>query len=256
MTPIVEEQLESYARNTRQAYNGQWGRFMAWLALEGRPTSLPVAPEHIREYLRVKFDQGCSVATLGQACKAIDCYHYSADLPKPSHSPLIKKTLQNLRRKRRTTPRQAHPLTDQDLQAIIDSATLPRPYGRGRMETKERARRRGRVDIALIRTMRDAQLRRGEAEVLKWTDITRLAGGAGLLADSLLQDGPERRRGRAVPLSRHHEGPGPRQAVPGRPGVCLWAVRSSDIAAHQGGLPGCRTQGQLLRTFRPGRHDG
>lgn len=182
MTPIAEESMESYARNTRRAYAGQWARFLGWLEAEGQITALPIHPDAIRQYLRHKADQGVSPASLGQICKAIDCYHYNADLPKPCSTPAVKKTLQTLRRQARHAPRQAHPLTDDHLQAIIRTATKQRPFGPGKMETKTRARRRGLVDIALIRTMRDAQLRRSEAEALKWSHITQLKGRDGLLA--------------------------------------------------------------------------
>ena len=179
---LADEQMESYAHNTRKAYAGQWSRFLAWLEAEGQITALPIAADVIRTYLHHKADKGYSPGSLGQICKAIDCYHYQAELAKPCSTPAVKKTLKHLRRKARHAPRQAYPLTDEHLQAIIATATKPRPFGPTKMETKPRARRRGLLDIALIRTMRDAQLRRSEAEALKWADITRLSHGAGLLA--------------------------------------------------------------------------
>lgn len=190
MNTIIEEAMEGYSRNTQLAYAGQWSRFVEWLEDNGQVTALPIAPDQIRKYLRFQSEQGKSAATLGQICKAIDAYHAGADLPKPSSIPSVKKTLRELRRQSRTTPSQAHPLTDENLQQIIRTATKPRPFGSGRVETKERALRRGLVDIALIRTMRDAQLRRGEAEMLKWSDIKRIPEGAGLLAISFSKTDP------------------------------------------------------------------
>ena len=181
MTAIAEEPMESYARNTRRAYAGQWAQFLGWLEADGRPTSLPIDPELIQQYLRHKTAMGRSVNTLGQICKAIDCYHDNTNLPKPCSIPAVKKTLKILRRQARHAPRQAHPLTVEHLQAIVTTATRRRPFGPGKMETEKRARRRGLVDVALIRTMRDAQLRRGEVEALKWSDIETQDHGAGLL---------------------------------------------------------------------------
>jgi len=180
--PFTDEIMEGLSRNTREAYSRQWLRFVGWLERRVKPTSLPVDGTHIREYLREVADAGKAASTLMQICKAIDCFHTEADLPKPCSAPSVKKALKSLRLKVRNAPRQAHPLTEEDLQAIIRTATNPRPWGPNKMETKEHARRRGAVDIALIRTMRDAQLRRSEAEVLKWSDLTWLIGGDGLLS--------------------------------------------------------------------------
>ena len=69
------------------------------------------------------------------------------------------------------TPRQAAALTARALEAIRATAHLRRTGPGGRTEGARTARRRGRVDVALVSVMRDAMLRRGEAAALTWADV-------------------------------------------------------------------------------------
>ena len=64
--------------------------------------------------------------------------------------------------------------------AIRAVACDPRSLG-GRHESDEVARKRGLLDIAIISTMRDALLRRGEAAQLRWKDIQFCEDGTGRL---------------------------------------------------------------------------
>ena len=70
-------------------------------------------------------------------------------------------------------PLQATPLTSDVAAAIRATATRPRPFQTGRMESESTAERRGLVDIALVAVMRDALLRRPEAADLVWEDVGR-----------------------------------------------------------------------------------
>ena len=77
--------------------------------------------------------------------------------------------------------RQAKGITKDDLNAIMESACIPRLWNDGRTESAEAAERRGRVDIALISTMRDALLRVSETAALTWEDIEEWDDGSGRL---------------------------------------------------------------------------
>ena len=76
------------------------------------------------------------------------------------------------------TPRQAAALTARALEAIRATAHLRRTGPGGRTEGARTARRRGRVDVALISVMRDAMLRRSEAAALTWADVEFRSDGS------------------------------------------------------------------------------
>ena len=78
-------------------------------------------------------------------------------------------------------PLQATPLTSDVAAAIRATATRPRPFQTGRMESESTAERPGLVDIALVAVMRDALLRRPEAADPVWDDIERAPDGSGRL---------------------------------------------------------------------------
>ena len=99
----------------------------------------------------------------------------------------------------RTLEKQAEPLREEDLKAIVANAKLPRQLPSGCWETKEKAEQRGVLDIALACVMRDAGLRRGEAAALQWRDVTRMEDGTGRIRVRRSKDRP--RRGRSD--SRH-----------------------------------------------------
>ena len=75
---------------------------------------------------------------------------------------------------RRPRPRAAQDqdgLTADCLDAIRNTASIPRTGPTGRTESGKAAKRRASVDIALITTMREGMLRRSEAAALRWRDL-------------------------------------------------------------------------------------
>ena len=75
---------------------------------------------------------------------------------------------------RRPRPRAAQDqdgLTADCLNAIRNTASIPRTGPTGRTESGKTAKRRASVDIALITTMREGMLRRSEAAALRWRDL-------------------------------------------------------------------------------------
>ena len=118
---------------------------------------------------------GLSFASLAMDRKAISYFHRRAGLPAPTASEGVKMTLAGVRNRAaergRAEPRQARGLREAGLEAIIDTAHVPRVYPSGRTESPRAARWRGAVDIAIVSVMRDALLRRGEAANLRWADV-------------------------------------------------------------------------------------
>ena len=107
--------------------------------------------------------------------KAISYFHRHAGLPTPTASEGVKMTLAGVRNRAaergKAGPRQARGLREAGLEAIIDTAHVPRVYRSGRTESPRAARWRGAVDIAIVSVMRDALLRRGEAANMRWADV-------------------------------------------------------------------------------------
>ena len=166
--------LESQRPTTRKVYAGAWSRFQAWAHKEG-VTSLPADPVTVAAYLVHRDALGLSFSSLAMDRKAISFFHRRAGLPTPTVSEGVKMTLAGVRnrgaKRRRAEPRQARGLREAGLEAIIETAHMPRVYTSGRTESPQAARWRGKVDIAIVSVMKDALLRRGEAANLRWADV-------------------------------------------------------------------------------------
>ena len=120
-----------------------------------------------------------------QASAAITGAFEEAGLASPAAHAGVRRTLKGLRRQKPRAPRQATPLTEAVIAAIEATATKPRRGRGGRLESEAQARSRGELDIALIRVMRDALLRRSEAEALTWQDVSVEPDGSGRQALSM-----------------------------------------------------------------------
>lgn len=177
----AEEMMpDSYSPRTIASYSSAWKTFEEWMHDSGKPALLPVDPDDVAAYLKHLHKQGRKPATLHQVCSALRWLHHEQNLENPCSSNRFVRLFKAFR-KQAPKPRQAEPLTEEYFSRIRATATKPRPIGRGRYETEDRARRRGLLDIALIGVMRDAMLRRSEAAVLLRTDIIKQRDGGGVL---------------------------------------------------------------------------
>ena len=139
-----------------------------------------------------------------------------ANLEDPSH-PGVRRAMTGLYRMFGRPPLQATPLTSDVAAAIRATATRPRPFQTGRMESESTAERHGLVDIALVAVMRDALLRRlgggrpgvGGRRAGVRTEVVRLTVRE-------VEDRPGRRGAHALPEPADDGGPG--RDTPGRPG--------------------------------------
>ena len=100
-----------------------------------------------------------------------------------AQDPAIALAMRGLRRQRPQKPAQESGLTFEVSAKIEATACSPRKGdGRGHcMEAAKAAIRRGHVDIALVRTMRDGLMRRSEAAAFKWQDLSTESYGSGRL---------------------------------------------------------------------------
>ena len=198
--------------------------------------ALPARAETVAEYLTERAAAGAGASTLGMALAAIAAAHGAAGETDPTRSEGVRRTVAGLRREAAGgAQRQARPLTETALAAI--AASTP-PTARGRTE------------LALCRTMRDALLRRSEAAALIWADIEPAGDGSGRLTIRRAK-GDQEGRGEVVYIGTAAldaleairpggAGPGaPVFASPRGPGKALSEsaiARAIDRAARRAGL--------------------
>ena len=169
------------AENTLKNYRVQWRSFIVWAVGKG-VRALPTDPAQVAAYLAERIEEhGHKPATLRAAASAIAFVHRASGHDDPCTSPEVKRTLRSAARKAGKRQKQAKALTAEAMTAIQITACKRRRGRGGRVESRETARCRGNLDIALISLMRDAMLRVSEAAVLTWRDIAAEADGTGRL---------------------------------------------------------------------------
>ena len=225
----------SRSPNTRRNYQTAWRAWEDWARGCGYPP-LPARAETVAEYLTERAAAGAGASTLGMAIAAIAAAHGAAGETDPTRSEGVRRTVAGLRREAAGgAQRQARPLTETALAAI--AASTP-PTARGRTE------------LALCWTMRDALLRRSEAAALTWADIEPAGDGSGRLTIRRAK-GDQEGRGAVVYIGTAaldaleairpgDAGPGaPVFASPRGPGKALSEsaiARAIDRAARRAGL--------------------
>ena len=163
------------SRATIEAYTLRLDTYAAWAAATGRPwnhtlTLLAFLSGPASAHSDVWRQQ--LIAALRYACREAGTADFTRD-------PAIAQAMRGLRRERPQKPAQVTGLTCEVIAKIEATACAPRK-GRG-MESARAATRRGHVDIALVRTLRDGLLRRSEAAALQWKDLSTEADGSGRL---------------------------------------------------------------------------
>ena len=158
-----------------------WAYFEKWCAARGSE-SLPADPETVATFIFIQRFVGKAPNTLRGYASSIAAEHRSEghDSPCNDRVAMIIKGFVNRAKRAGQREKRAKPLTAADLEKIRDTACIPRKTDRG-LERPSNARRRGRVDIALISVMRDALLRRSEAAEVRWERIATEPDGSGRL---------------------------------------------------------------------------
>ena len=178
---VDEVAKESRAETTRYQQGQQWDFFVEWCKARGF-TSLPADPETVALFIYIQGISGKKPNTLRGYASSIAAEHRSAkhDSPCKDKVAMVIKGFVNRAKEAGQREKRAKPLTAEDLEKIRATACNQRKTDRG-WERSSNARRRGRVDIALISVMRDALLRRSEAAAVLWKHIATEPDGSGRL---------------------------------------------------------------------------
>ena len=165
------------AANTRRAYASALRKLDA--TLQGQELTDRTLAAYVGSLAR----EGLSPTSAATVIAAVKQRYEERDLQFPG-SKLTRDTLSGFRRQaaRQPAPRgQAQAVTLEDATAMLAAACKPRPRGRGGMESRRTAERRGIVDAAIVAVLFQAGLRRCEAAALVWADIEDAADGEGVL---------------------------------------------------------------------------
>ena len=154
----------SFSDNTRKMYASAWRSFEAWTQARGA-MPLPASPPMVASYLaHLAEERRLSVATMKLHKAALAAVHKVHGHPDPTDNEPVRQITKGIARAHGKPQKQARPLTAEALAAVKATAHGRRLLGGGkRQESAERASWRGRVDVALLATLRDGLLRRSEA---------------------------------------------------------------------------------------------
>ena len=171
-------------------------RFEAYLkwANDRGLRAVPVEPDILAMFIEVMESRGYKANTIHAYLSAISTAYRTLGFQNPAGHPIVKETVQIMRRRQEGEQRQqALALSESDIKKILSILDQPRRTKFGRMEDRHVAQERASVDAALLLTMTQAALRRGEAQALKWGDIREYGDGSGRIAI------PSRRAAKNVP---------------------------------------------------------
>ena len=166
-------------KRTGASYASQWNRFVAWCEESGRQCAsritrrrggLPERPAGIRSE---------ALDPEGGVTAAIARSHKEAGFDVSGQQGVARTVLDELTQDDSAGAARALPLDLDCYLAIRKVAKEQRSSRGGHEERVLNARRRGKLDVAMIGLMRDARLRVYEAAALTWGDVERVQGGSG-----------------------------------------------------------------------------
>ena len=171
----LKENIEaSLSQGTRRLYESALKRYA------NHGGVIPAEPYKLALYLS-ELNNYVGLSTIRIHTAAIAMAHVNKGHENPFLNPSIKTVLSGMSRRSNHVADQASGIDADKFEAITDHATTPRVSRGGHMETQHQANQRALVDVTLIGVMRDAMLRRSEAEALLWNDIESEADGTGRL---------------------------------------------------------------------------
>ena len=145
-----------------------------WAEHRGHPP-VPALPEHIIEYIEMRYANGIGGGTINGDIYSISRHHRQVGEEDPVDEN-VKRILSGIM-KTYAPSKIVRTITHKRLEIIKKNACLPRGS-----ESPDKARLRGEIDIALISTMRDGLLRTADVKSVLNGDIRQNRDGSGILA--------------------------------------------------------------------------
>ena len=153
------------------SYGRGWRLWADFAGAEGH-TALPAEPEPLARFVDSLAGRGYKPASIHAALAAVGAAHRYSGATNPARSEDVRAAVKGAVREHRDaggTLRQSAGITAEGLAAI--EATAARPRRRGRGWESPGAAARARLDVALVRTMRDALARVSEAAAWQWGQV-------------------------------------------------------------------------------------
>ena len=173
---IEEARAQAKAESTRRNYDSCFRRFLESLQDRGIDVTMPIDEGFVALYL-IECAKIYSYANVDTILCAISDAHVRAGHESPKNRTSVKEVMSGLRRgKRGEVVHQTDALSKEGLEAILATAHIRRPMGRG-IETEATALKRGNEDVAMILTLFDGMLRISELVELEYRDIDYNADG-------------------------------------------------------------------------------
>ena len=134
---------DSRSAATRRACRAQWQAFADWCERR-QVNALPADPRDVAAFLADRAT-GRRAATVAQGAAAIRAAHRAADLSNPTSAPVVRETLQGIRRQHarlpELAPRQAKPLDYDGAVRLLALSNQPQAAGRNGLERPSGPRR-------------------------------------------------------------------------------------------------------------------
>ena len=182
--PAIAAYLDS--RQSKETADAVERRFLAvieWaeqIDSQEEPLELPIKPERMLRYAKYLDGAEMAMATIYNYLSTIGAVHKELGHFAPANHPMVKEFLAEMRvRRAGEEQRKATALSEQELYDVLGCLYAPRRTCGGRREADDAARERAGVDTALLATMVQAGLRRGEAAGLTWGDFAYVMDGSG-----------------------------------------------------------------------------
>lgn len=166
---ILKYHAQSRSARTKRTYAAQWQQW-ADFAAEHNMKVLPADPSDVAQWLIARAQSSYSFSTINIGLQAVKAIHLHYDQPHPC-DPLVQKTFSGIRKRLGVAQAQVDGLTPDAIRAIEATACTPRRTRGGKTERAASARKRGHIDIAIVKVSFEALLRLQELASLRWENV-------------------------------------------------------------------------------------
>ena len=113
----------AYAPSTLLRYHRTWLRLLDFCDSHNLPTTLPLDPAHVVRFIGHLSTQSIRASTIRSLLSAVSWHHKIRSLPDPTHSFLVPKLLEGIKRSQKSASKRVSPIPLTTLHKLLD--TLP-----------------------------------------------------------------------------------------------------------------------------------